>query len=406
MPAKFGGFSRVLAPRVQEAALICPVLAHRARVFVIGGFVCATRYARVRIRCRNVLLMLLMVVLVGVMQSPSATASSRQTESPWPQAKRPSYVDVVELYRRGEDELALKQLAMLTDSEIKIGRTALLAELNNVTGAWAAGATGRIRAAVLLHTLRAIAARAHDDVGEYRYHFGVAQEYVELLVSKEGGSPFVQTWRLFVIASYHGQRGVQAAREFGRHVRDPHGDSALLLLALGATEELGWTMHQEEDARPDAGGDLKEAERLYRQAMVISPELVEARVRLGRVLALRNDDESMKVLEQIGDGIEAPYQYLARLFEGDVYERAGKLAEAEQQYLAAVAIMPEPQSAFMALAHVRHAQGARAQSAQDIRVTTGAKGVPDTVDPWFWYSRGTAWRGPVYLDDLQKMMAQ
>jgi hypothetical protein len=113
----------------------------------------------------------------------------------------------------------------------------------------------------------------------------------------------------------------------------------------------------------------------------------------------------MKIFEQIGESIEAPYQYLARLFEGDVYELAGKLADAERQYLAAVALMPESQSAFIALAHVRHAQGARAQAAHDVRVTTGTKGVPDTADPWFWYSRGTAWRGQVYLDDLRRMIA-
>jgi tetratricopeptide (TPR) repeat protein len=221
----------------------------------------------------------------------------------------------------------------------------------------------------------------HDNVGEYRYQFNFAQEYVALLASKEGQrvSPFVQTWRLFVIASYHGQRGVQAAREFGRHARNSHGDSGLLLLALGATEEMGWALHQEEGAPANVDGDLKEGERLYRQALVISPDLVEARVRLGRVLALRKDEESMEIFEQIGDRIEAPYQYLARLFEGELFEHAGKLSDAERQYSAAVAIMPESQSAFMALAHVRHAQGARAQAAQDVRVTTGAKDVPDTA---------------------------
>jgi tetratricopeptide (TPR) repeat protein len=400
MPEKFSDFLRVLWRRDRGAALICLVLAHRARVFVIPRLPFAKRYARVRMRTRDLRRCLLAGVFAFAIGSPGVVASS-------PQAKRPLYVDIIELYRRGDDELALKQLAMLTDSEIRIGRTALLAELTSATGMSAAGATARIRTAVLLHTVRALSARAHDEVAEYRYQFNFAQEYLELLVSKEGRrvSPFVQTWRLFVIASYHGQVGVQAARDFGRHARDAHGDSALLLLALGATEEMGWSLHQEEVAPAFVDGDLKDAERFYRQAIVISPELVEARVRLGRVLALRKDDESMKVLEQIGDGVEAPYQYLARLFEGDIYERAGKLAEAERQYLAAVALMPESQSAFVALAHVRHVQGARAQAAQDVRVTTGAKGVPDTADPWFWYSRGTAWRGRVYLDDLRRMIA-
>jgi tetratricopeptide (TPR) repeat protein len=323
------------------------------------------------------------------MPMAGATASA-------PQTKRPSYIDVIELYRRGDDNLALKQLAMLTDSEIKTGRRAVLQ-----------GGAARIRAATVLHTVQAFAARAHDDVFGFQYHFRFAHGYADTLAARERQvPPFVRTWQLFVLASYHGQKGVQAARDFARGVRDPHGDSALLLLALGATEEMGWSLHQEEDPPPNVDGDLKDAERYYRQALIISPELVEARVRLGRVLALhKDDDESLKVFEQIGDGIEAPYQYLARLFEGELFERTGKLKEAEQQYLSAVTLISYSQSAFMALAHVRHAQGARVQSAQDVRVTTGARGVHDSADPWFWYARGTAWRGPVYLDDLLKMIA-
>jgi tetratricopeptide (TPR) repeat protein len=332
--------------------------------------------------------LLLAGVFVVMMRAPDVTAIS-------PQPTKVSYIDVIELYRRGEDELALKQFALLTDTDIRLGRKAVLT-----------GGAARIRAATVLHTVRAFAARAHDDAFDFQYQFRYARGYVSALMSRERRvPPFVQTWQLFVMSSYHGQRGVQAAREFGRAARDPHGDSALLLLALGATEEMGWSMQQEEDPPANVDGDLKDAERDYRQALVLSPELIEARLRLGRVLALRNDDESMRVFDQIAEGIEAPYQYLARLFEGDVYERAGKLADAERQYLTAVALMPESQSAFLALAHVRYTRGARAQSAQDVRVTTGARGVPDTADPWFWYSRGTAWRGPVYLDDLRKMIA-
>ena len=359
----------------------------------------AKRYARLRIRTRKVVLTQLARVVVALMLSCDVLAGSRQ-------AAPTSYADVIELYRRGNDQLALKQLAALTDTVIKIGSNKLLDAFNNGGFAEAHRAAALMSAAAVLHTVRALVARAQGDVGEFQYQFKFARAYIDLLVSKgRRVIPFVQTWQLFVMSSYHGQMGVQAAREFGRGVRDPHGESALLLLALGATEEMGWSRHQEEDAPAYVDGDLKEAERLYRQALLISPELVEARLRLGRVLALRRDDEAVKTLDQIGEAIETPFQYLARLFEGDLHEPAGKLSEAERQYLAAVILMPQSQSAFMALAHVRHAQGARAQSAQDVRVTTGARGVPDTADPWFWYARGTAWRGPRYLEDLRKMIA-
>jgi len=340
-------------------------------------------------------LLLLVGAFVAVARADDVTASS-------PQTTKVSYADCVEHYRRGDDDRAFKELAALTDTDIRIGRRRLLEAL--AKGNLAAASV--LRAAAVLHTVRAFAARAHYDVGEFTYHFGLAQASIDAVTSYERKvSPFVQTWRLFVLSSYHGQRSVTEARDFARRVRDPHGDSPLFLLALGATEEMGWALHQEEDAPAKVDGDLKDAERDYRQALVMSPDLVEARLRLGRVLALRDDDGAMKVIEQIGESIEIPYQYLARLFAGEICERAGKLAEAERQYLAAVTIMPEPQSAFMALAHVRHAQGARAQAAQDVRVTTGARAVPDTADPWFWYSRGTAWRQSVYLDDLRKMIA-
>ena len=322
-----------------------------------------------------------------------------------PQAPQTPYAAVVELYQHGDEELALEKLTPLADDEIRLGRDALLYAWRTGRGRELERAEKIIRAAVLLHTVRAFGARAHEDVYQFQYQFKFARDYVDLLASREGRvTPFIRTWQLFVISSFQGQSAVQDARQFSRGARDPRGDSALFLLALGATEEMGWSFHQEGDAPAPVNGDLKDAERYYRQALVVASDLVEARVRLGRVLALRHDDESMTVFKQIGESIEAPYRYLARLFEGDVYERAGRLAEAERQYLAAVMLMPQSQSAFIALAHVRHAQGARTQAAQDVRVTTGERGVADTADPWFWYARGTAWRGPVYLDDLRKMI--
>jgi hypothetical protein len=58
MPAKSGDFSRVFDRRDREATLICLVLAHWARLFVIARLVCAGRAARVRMRSRGVPLLL------------------------------------------------------------------------------------------------------------------------------------------------------------------------------------------------------------------------------------------------------------------------------------------------------------------------------------------------------------
>jgi tetratricopeptide (TPR) repeat protein len=205
-----------------------------------------------------------------------------------------------------------------------------------------------------------------------------------------------------VLALLHQGRLVRSAKQFGEHARDPGGDSAELLLALGATEEMAWRMAHEDGA--DVKGDLRDAERHYRQALIVAPTLIEARLRLGRVLALRDDAEGMKVLGQIGSSAEMPFQYLARLFEGEALEKRGDTVEAERRYSTAVSMMPTAQSAYVALAHVRHARGARAEAAEDVRSSARVRDVPDTADPWFWYSRGTAWRGVGYVEELRRMI--
>jgi tetratricopeptide (TPR) repeat protein len=319
-------------------------------------------------------------------------------------AKQSSYTDVIELYRRGQDEAALHGLAALTPKEVTAARDALLKAFDISSGEESNRVAGTIRAAVLLHTTRAFVVRSHGDFNEFAIQFKIASTYIDKLASRDRRGAFVRTWRLQVLASLHGQMAVAAAREFGRRERDPAGDPPELLLALGATEEIGWALHRDSDTDPGVNGDLKEAERNYRQALVIMPDLTEARLRLGRVLALRGDGDALKNLEQIGPGSEEPYRCLARLFEGEIFEERGDLAEAERRYLAAVSLVPTAQSAYMALAHVRHARGARGEAAEDIRSTTRAPDVPDTADPWFWYARGTSWRGFKYSDDLRTMI--
>jgi tetratricopeptide (TPR) repeat protein len=336
-------------------------------------------------------------VVIGLALSHGATASSQLEATP--------YTEAIDLFRRGDDERALAKLARLLTNEVTLGRDALFTAFDSKRPDEAERAAATMRGAVMLHTARGFAALARNNNGEFRQQLLIAESFVDKLASRNRRGAFVRTWPLMVLALLHEGRMVVTASEFGRRTRDPGGDSAELLLALGATEEMAWWIHHEDDVDPGVKGDLKAAERHYRQALIMAPDLTEVRLRLGRVLTLRDDPEGMKILGQIGQSIELPYQYLARLFEGDVLEKRGDVAEAERRYSDAVSLMPTAQSAYMALAHARHTRGARSDAAQAIRSTAGAGGVADTADPWFWYSRGTAWRGRGYVADLQKMIA-
>jgi tetratricopeptide (TPR) repeat protein len=313
---------------------------------------------------------------------------------------------VIELLRTGQDQAAIDALDLLTSKEVATGRDTLVIAFQSQQQDQARGAAADIRLAALLHTAHAIRQRARGRGLEFRNQINIALAYIEKLAARDRSSAFVRTWWLMVIAFLHQQFAVVEAKEFAARARESVGDSADLYLAMGATEELEWTQRHEADGSSSFKGDLKEAERGYRNALAAQPHLVEARLRLGRVLTLRGEPEALKVLEQIRDSTDEGFLYLARLFEGDAFERQGDLAAAERQYLAAIALLPTAQSAHLALAHVRHVMGARTNAAAEMRITTQDRVTGDTADPWFWYARGMYWHGDAYFDALLRFARQ
>jgi tetratricopeptide (TPR) repeat protein len=342
-------------------------------------------------------------VLAAVLICAAFTASPLSAQL----APNSSYAHVLDLYRAGQDQAARRALAEIPSAEIEWSQRILLKAFDSTVGDESSRAAASMRVAALIHTERAIAAHDRDNFPEWRYQLGVARKYVEKLASRDPSTPFPRTWCLMTLAYLQGRYSLRAAKEFGDWAHDAVGDSPELFLAMGATQEMGWTAQHEEGVDSQFKGDLKDAERAYRNALSAQPDLVEARLRLGRVLTLHGDTEgAVRILAEIGEGSEGAYRYLARMFEGDLCERRGDAAEAERRYLAATALLPRAQSAYMALAHVRHSTGARAAAAADVRATTLDTSVPDAGDPWFWYSHGLSWRANGYLADLREMIRQ
>jgi tetratricopeptide (TPR) repeat protein len=338
-------------------------------------------------------------VLICAVFTPSALPAQLAPTSP--------YAHVLDLYRAGQDQAARRALAEIPSVEIEWSQQVLLKAFDSTVGDESSRAAASMRVAVLIHTERAIAAHDGDNFPEWRYQLRMARTYVEKLASRDRSAPFPRTWCLMTMAYLHGRFSLQAAKEFGDWAHESVGDSPELFLAIGATQEMGWTGRHEEGVDSRFKGDLKDAEQAYRNALAAKPDLVEARLRLGRVLALHGDTEgAARILAEIGEGSEGAYRYLARMFEGDLFERRGDAAEAERRYLAATALLPKAQSAYVALAHVRHTTGARAAAAATVRATALDTSVPDSGDPWFWYAHGLSWRGNGYLDDLKEMMRQ
>jgi tetratricopeptide (TPR) repeat protein len=148
-----------------------------------------------------------------------------------------------------------------------------------------------------------------------------------------------------------------------------------------------------------------DAERLFRRALRIDPSLVEARVRLGRLLVLRDRPaEAIKelatALETNGDPVVAFY---AHLFAGRAERAVGRLDAAAAHYRAAQALFPEAQSALLGGSQVALLQADQAGALAPIQKLSRI--VPDRssgTDPWWHYGIGIGRNADTLLRALWK----
>ncbi len=109
----------------------------------------------------------------------------------------------------------------------------------------------------------------------------------------------------------------------------------------------------------------RRAESLLRKALAADPELVEASLRLGRVLTqLQRHDEALPHLRKaIASATDPASPTYAHLFMGDATQALGQLDEARRQYENAIAIFPDSQAARLALGFVLRSLGDRSRRA-------------------------------------------
>ena len=171
-----------------------------------------------------------------------------------------------------------------------------------------------------------------------------------------------------------------------------HGDGAPMWKTPGSEAAL---------RIPPVSKTNAEAEALFRKALTLDPALVEARVRLARLLHVRSrHQEAAAELELVFAakpvGVVA---YYARLFAGREAESAGRTAEALAHFTEASALFPDAQSALLALS--RHAllqADIPAAAAPIDRLRTQP---PDfDSDPWWTYDLGSGRDADVLLQQM------
>ena len=135
---------------------------------------------------------------------------------------------------------------------------------------------------------------------------------------------------------------------------------------------------------PDANETNDKAERLFRLTLRADPSFVEARVRLGRLLGLRNrhDEAASELAAALAAKPTGAVLFYAHLFAGRSAQALGKIADAAEHYRSAAQLFPGAQSAQLALSQAALLESdvsAALESIQRLDKLTTAR------DPWWWY---------------------
>lgn len=137
---------------------------------------------------------------------------------------------------------------------------------------------------------------------------------------------------------------------------------------------------------PSAEKTNAEAERLFRRALAIDPALVEARVRLARLLDLRDrhEEAAAELKMALAANPTGVVGFYAHLFAGRVAMDMKQPDEASRHYQGALTLFPDAQSALLASSQL-------ALLRSDLPATLapigrlGAHSAVFTADPWWQY---------------------
>ena len=156
--------------------------------------------------------------------------------------------------------------------------------------------------------------------------------------------------------------------------------------AFALAAEKALQGHESEAARA-----RENAEKALREALVLDPEMHEARLRLGKLLLdERRTTEAEPLLAEVdAKATDDRQRYLARLFLGRAADRGGRPGEAMRSYRRALEVWPDSQAAGFGLAHALEKSSGPAAS----RALVGATLDPprrrdEQSDPWFLYLIG------------------
>jgi tetratricopeptide (TPR) repeat protein len=325
------------------------------------------------------------------------------------------YRDAIERYRRGDRYVASE--AAWTDRVS-----------DEIAGLKRLSPEGfPFEAAAMLHTDRDIherdaAGEAEEVAPDTAPHLDAARQIVSLMPDDERRRAFERPWFLAVALHLYRRGQWPLALRYLDAALRRYADDPLLLLARGSLIESqaaldlpsaiadASVMTPQRPAvvfnrRAALQARLRDAEATYRRALSVMPDLVEARVRLGRVLHQRGDHRQAAeelTVAAAHPQADRPTRYLAWLFLGAAREGENRPRQAVEAYRAAAALDPESQVAAVALSHALHQAGERGAAQDVLRAALSSARRRSDWEAWWNYRWGRSHEAERRLEALRE----
>jgi tetratricopeptide (TPR) repeat protein len=318
--------------------------------------------------------------LALVVVTSGATLGAQSAESPRARVLFASYLQAIQAYQHNDERNSSFVASLSKDDFSKIQGLLQRAEPRV------------IETAALLHTEAALSTTRAETVD---LQLALAEAALRLLPREFSGTTAFRTqWYRVVPTIYLSRRDPEILRPFiERGIRASPDDTRLRLLS-GIAYEMTAQVH----AIDCVGQGCQTAQRRldllkwtgfavaeYRRALQLDARLVEAQLRLGRVMAMSGDQRAARSLldEAFMNASEVSGRYLAALFLASIATDAGELPRARAHYEAATMLCPSCQTAHIALGFVEVMMGG-ATSGSSIERFFARETDADT-DPWILY---------------------
>jgi tetratricopeptide (TPR) repeat protein len=236
--------------------------------------------------------------------------------------------------------------------------------------------------AVMLHTEAAVQLDAVDD-GLSFFHLQLALRLVPYI---EPDPAFVERWYHFAVMFLLSRGDVRSSTQLADAAAARYPQHAVPHYLRGIVKEVSAMFDFDDLHSQPAERRLDLAVRDYERALRIDESLVDARLRWGRIRALRGRGEGDAALSSVAATAPLPStRYLALLFLGASADQRGQLEPALRYYEAARAIHPAAQAACVAVSNILHRRAERASAGTIARACLAAA---SNEDAWWNYRVG------------------